>query len=78
MMLEIDIVLNPFGMGTNKHTLESMMITNTGNHPKSPDYGNYVFKVEGSKPLRIKNYDRKKGALYLLYLCLHKYFKGDI
>ena len=66
-MLEIRIDIVPFGQESRRCTLEKIQIINTVDHPRRPEYGNYIVQTdneEGRHPrvaCRIKGHRRDRG-----------------
>ena len=66
ILLEIRIDIVPFGQESRRRTLEKICIINTADHPRRPEYGNYIVQTFGantlpSKICRVRGHRRDRG-----------------
>lgn len=64
MMLRVTIDLIPYGFEDYKETLHKIDIANVKTFAN--DKANYIIKLDDSKELALKKFNRKEGALALV------------
>ena len=65
-MLRLTLEIVPFGIESQKQTIDAIEIFNTGENEQRPDLGDYN-AVRGGKLIgQVKNHDRSDGALKLV------------
>ena len=80
-MIKINIEMWPFGYETVKYPIADIEIVNRGDHPLSPDFGNYEIRVipGGENPLveifGIEDHKRSDGLFPLLKRIMDRYEK---
>jgi len=70
-MIRITVELIPFGIKGLKRNIGEIVIINSIDHPKRPEYGNYEVTIKDIgkdiiKELTITNHKRKEGVWVLL------------